>query len=482
MSDDLEPLELLLAARASSLLDGVSELDLGSSLRLLEEEGATADEGAPLLALLGVDRLVVFRLVEQGSLTLEMTVLAGGRPTSTRLSLGRGWSEALERGGPALATALLGRAPRKTAAEPASTSDQALEALGQCHRVLVRQPLGIDGPSPLDAAELERAMEACRAAATLDPALHFATATLALAQAISGAEADATQTLASLEARDERLLPAELARFWLLTRYQSNEAGLAFLARLVDQQPGKLILRSTLGEALASTGAFARAEAVWRASLERAPRAAWARARLSHALARQERLVDAVAVAKRGLELSPRSRTARLALGLRLLDLNQPLAAREQLKPLAERRPSRGLELVALGWAQWRLGQVDQAATAFERALDAADSDAEWRTRARAFYELALVEAKRGRPDAARVALRASERTGLTMRTVDPLLAEAARDIERSDTGGMMDGGKHTAPPLAPREVSLFPLDRFGEPDPSATKPPPPEGLAFFRF
>jgi len=377
---------------------------------------------------------------------------------------------------------MLGRPPREAHSKPASSSDEALLALGRCYRFVIHQPLGIDGPSPLDSTEIERAMESCRNAVAIDSSLDLATASLALAEAIWGAEIEATQTLASLDQREEGLLPAWLAQFWLLTRFQSNDAGLAFLGARLERGPNDLLARASLGDALASAGAFARAEAVWRAYLKRAPASAWAYARLSKVLARQRRYPEAVTAAKKGLELSPKSRAARLELGLRLLDADQPLAAREQLKPLAERKPARGTELLALGWAHSRLGQVEQAVSAYERALDAASSDAEWRTRAKAFYELALLEEKRGRPGAARVALRASERTGLKMRLVDPLLAEAAREIERSDSGGMMDGGKSAAPPYGPKEASLFPLDRFGEPDPSAPKPPPPEGLAFFRF
>ena len=35
-----------------------------------------------------------------------------------------------------------------------------------------------------------------------------------------------------------------LAWFWLLTRYQSNEAGVNFLATVIKKHPGELMLRS----------------------------------------------------------------------------------------------------------------------------------------------------------------------------------------------------------------------------------------------
>jgi hypothetical protein len=37
-------------------------------------------------------------------------------------------------------------------------------------------------------------------------------------------------------------------------------------------------------------------------------------------------------------------------------------------------------------------------------------------------------------------------------------------------------------PSLIPREASLFPVDQYGELDPRAPKPAPPNGLVLFRF
>lgn len=483
-SDELRPLALLVGARASAMLDGVAEVPTRETVRVLREERIDVAGAGALGALLGAERLVLFRLTGSTTLTLELTVTQGRRSTSTRVPLGTAWSEALERGGAALAKATLGRPARAetASAQPRSASDPALLALGRCYAVVLEQPLAVTAPSLVDATELGVAIEACRSALALDPSLRFASATLALAEVLAGADADAVKTLSALGEPEDGRGPSWLARFWLLTRYQSNTAGVAFLTGVLARRPGALEVRAALAEALMAAGSWSPAEAAYRRYAAMAPASSWAQGRLSRALARMGRHAEAVAAAKRGLALSPKGLEARYELGARLLEAGQPAAAKEQLKPLADRKPPRGEDLLRLGAASWQLGQVDAAASYFGRALDAASGDAEWRTRARAFYELALVEAKRGRPDAARVALRASLRTGLQPREVDPLLAEVARDIERSDSGGMMDGGRSNRPSPLPREASLFPLDRFGEPDPAAPKPPPPEGLALFPF
>lgn len=482
--DELKPLALLIGARASAMLDGVTEVPIRQSLGAVREEQLTFASAGALSSLLGAERVVVFRLSGVEPMVLELTVLQGRGSTSARVPVGARWNEALERGGPALAKALLGRPPRTgpTTAQPSSPIEPALLALGRCYAIVLDQPLAVASPSLLDATELGVAVDACQSALAFDPSLRFATATLALAEVLAGADADAAKTLSALGEPEDGRGSSWLARFWLLTRYQSNEAGVAFLTDVLARRPGALEVHAALAEALMAAGSWSQAEAAFRRYVALAPASSWAQGRLSRALAGAGRNADAVAAAKRGLELSPKSREARLELGARLLEAGQPGAAKEQLRPLADWKPPRGEDLLRLGAASWQLGQIDAAASYFGRALDAASADAEWRTRARAFYELALVEARRGRPDAARVALRASLRTGLTVRAIDPLLADAARDIERSDSGGMMDGGRGARPASWPREASLFPLDRYGDPDPAAPKPPPPVGLALYPF
>ena len=87
---------------------------------------------------------------------------------------------------------------------------------------------------------------------------------------------------------------------------------------------------------------------------------------------------------------------------------------------------------------------------------------------------------KKGRNDAAKAALKASLATGYKLREVDPSLVGPVRELERGDL--VKDAGVAPRPAFLPREASLFPVDKFGDPDPTAKKPPPPQGLVLFRF
>ncbi len=484
-------LALLMEARASELVEEtnkVNELHLKQTLRAITEEGFSGDLADPknanaLRQAIGADVAVSFSLEASGEgLVLAGVMVDGKKPKPFSAKLPKGWSAALEAGAPVLARALVpGIAlSKKTAGQPASANDEALQQLGACYPVVMRQPLSVDTPSLVDQAELERAATACQRAVELDPNLRFATATGALAQAIIGGDAAAAKSLAALGETDDMLEIYTLARFWLLTRYQSNEAGVAFLTEVVKKHPGELMARSYLGDTQFAIGAWADAEKTFKGYVELAPNSAWAWGRLSKSLARQNRHEEAVLAAKKGFALSPTSPEARLELGSRLIDGNKPGEAKEILEPLSRNSPARGEHLLRLGWAHWLLSELEPAQAYFQRALDVATAPGEWRTRGRASYDLALVEAKKGRKDAAKAALRASMQTGYRIKELDPTLAALVQEVERADVA--RDAGSVPRPSFLPREASLFPVDAYGEPDVKAKKPPPPAGLVLFHF
>lgn len=486
---ELQPLALLIEARASELVEETkktSQLHLKQVFRAISEESFTGDLGAPanvdaLRQALGADRVVAFTLetTDQG-FTLSGLTADGKKPTTFTAALPKAWPAALEQGSIALAKALLGSAPPAgSKAQPSSTNEEALKSLASCYPVVIRQPISPDSPTLIDPRELDRASTACERALTLDPSLRYARATLALAQAILGRDEAATKTLESLGATDDMLELYTLARFWLLTRYQSNEAGIAFLKDVVKRRPGELVARSYLGDTQFAVGAWKDAEQTFTDYVAAAPSSAWAWGRLSKALARQGRNDEAVTAAKKGFAVSPTSPEARLELGSRLIDAGKATEAQEILEPLARLTPAKGEHLVRLGWAHWVSGQLDAATAYFQRALDVAITPSEWRTRGRAAYDLALVEAKRGKPETAKRFLKQAWSTGLKLREVDPSLTEIARELERADL--VTDAGAR-AQTVAPKETSLFPLDAFGDLDVNAKKPPPPQGLVLFRF
>lgn len=490
----LQQLALLMVARASELSEEtkkVSELHLKQVLRAVSEEGFAEDLRVPanadaLRGILGADRAVAFTLEAQGdALVIEGVTVDGKKPKPFTAKLPKAWPGALDAGSVALAKAILSGTPvpAKSTAQPGSANEDALKQLGACYPVVLRQPLSPETPALVDTAELQRATEACQKAVELDPKLRFALAVGALGHSILGGDNVAASALGGLGDSDDMLEAYTLARFWLLTRYQSNEAGVAFLKDIIKKRPGELIARSYLGDTLFALGAWADAEKVWREYAELVPNSAYAWGRVSKALARVGKHDESLIAARRGFALSATSTEARLELGSRLIDAGKAQEAEEILEPLARLNPVRGEHLLRLGWTHWLQGELDPAQAYFKRALDVSTAPGEWRTRGRAAYDIALVEAKRGRKAEAKEALKVLMASGMKIKDLDPSLAALAREMERGDM--VRDAGLINAvprPSLIPREASLFPVDQYGELDPSAPKPAPPNGLVLFRF
>ncbi len=482
---ELSKLGLLIEARASELLEvagKTNELHVRQVLSMAEAESLDATaltdpkNRALVKSALGADQVIAVSLERKG-VGLQLVIDSGAGKSAT-VQLPAAWPEALVAGSEAVAKAVTGSAPKRAVTQPESKSAEALMALADCYAVTIHQPMAIETPAVLDPTEIEGAIAACRKAVETDPSLHFAQATLALALAVNGDDAAAAKALSGLADADEVFEPYSLARFWLLTRYQSNEAGLAYLRSIVTKHPSEIISRAALAETLALLNDNAKAVDAWNEVLQLEPSSPIVLGRLSRAQARAGKKDESVATAKRALELAPLSHDARLQLASRYIDVQRPDEAIATLKPLTDARDPRGEHLLRLGWAYWLKGDAERAATFFQAALDRATDASEWRTRGRSFYNLALVEAKRGHTDAARVALKASLQTGFRMKNLDDSLTVVSREVER--TSQSFDGGNRVS--LVPRESSLFPIDRFGELQPLAKKPPPPEGLVLFRF
>lgn len=487
-SPELLKLGLLMEARASEILETAGqthEFHLRQVLAMARAESFKVETlSQPVTAELarqamGADKVVTTVLTQRPrGLMLEGFVIQAGKKTALKAALPADWPLALTAGSEAIAKALIGAKLPKGPVQPQSTSQAALVALADCWAASLRQPLGIEEPVVISAPELEQAIGACRSAVELDPSLHFGLATMALLQAIAGDDLGAVASLRGLESTDEMVEAYTLARFWLLTRYQSNEAGLAYLRDAVAKHPAELILLSTLGEDYASLHDDAKAVNAWSALLSVAPNSAIALGHLSQATAKTGKLEEALAHAKRALSLAPLSREARLEVAGRSLDLGRSGDAIETLEPLATDPAARAEHVLRLGWAHWVNGDVEQAAGLFHTAVKRAERLDEWRTRGRAHYALALVETRRGNVAEALSAMTASRATGLRVRNIEPALAALLKEAELR----VPEDDLRARPTLVPRESSLFPVDPFGELEPSREKPPPPEGLILFRF
>jgi tetratricopeptide (TPR) repeat protein len=479
----LAPLGVLIGARASELLEAsgkYTELHAKQVAAMADQEGfATMSLSDPQVAaqaraVLGADRVITVVLEKTDTgMNLLGAIYDGKKEAPFTARLPADWPTALTAGSDAVARAVLamdkGALPAKATTQPMSKSDAALQALGRCYVPVIRQSLGVEAPALLPGEALDTAATDCAAALSADKSLRYAQATLALAQAIVGDDAEASATLAQLGTEQDVFEPYTLARFWLLTRYQSNEAGVGFLRETIKKHPGELVLRSYLGDTLGAMGLNEDALAVWNEFLALAPASAFAQGRVSRSLARLGKHDEAIAAAKKAVELAPKGRDAQLQLASRYVDAGKLDEAIATLKPLCEGQDVRAEHVLRLGWATWLKGDAEGAAKLFQAAFDAARAPAEWRTRGRAAYNLALAEAKRGRTDAAKAAYKASVDTGFKVKDVDASLGAIAKGV--------------TAPAnaAAHKESSLFPTDASGEVDPKAAKPAAPKDLAPFK-
>ncbi|MBK7861066.1 MAG: hypothetical protein IPJ65_21150 [Archangiaceae bacterium] len=363
-----------------------------------------------------------------------------------------------------------------------TTSDEALLAYARCHQLVLRQSMGIDSPVVLNAEVVGKAIAECKKAVELDPKFTQAKLALALAYAIEGSDAESSKLLSEAGEQDSALYWT--TRFWLVTRYQSTDAGEQLLRSALEKRPGFLLANIYLCEELGAVGQWDKAVKACDEAAAATPKGVFPLLRVSKALARTGKHDEAIKKAQDALALEPptlKSREASLQLASRFIDANKPNDAISVLEQLASDEQARGEELLRLGYAYQLKGQPELARPLFEKAIARAQGPGEWRTRGRGWYNLAVLHAKAGAKDKAKDALRESMRVGFKMKTVDPSLTEAARELERSAFG--TDAGKAAAlaaspnvkPSLVPREVNLFVVDASGELEvgPPANKPPP---------
>lgn len=480
--EELRKLGLLMAARASELLEQTNkyaELHVKQIVAMAEAEGIPSNQLTELWAtqnarqVLGADRVVAVSLEKKGKgIALSGNVVTSAKgPTPFKADLKADWTDALNAGSEAIAKAVLaqdkGSLPKSPSAQPESKSADALKALADCYSVVIRQPLGVEAPSVLLGEEMDAAADACAAALKADANLHFASATQALAHALLGEDAEATKVLNSLGEGTDVIEPTSLARFFQVTRFQSNEAGLKVLDATIKKHPGELIALNYKADTLAQLEEHQKAADAWKAYLDVVPNSPFGHGRLSRALARLGKHDDAIAAAKKAMELAPDSLEARLQLGSRYIDANKLDDAIATLKPLADAKSPNGEHVARLGWAHWLKGNVEGAEPLFKKALELSQGIGQWRTRGRTLYNLAMIEAKRGKKDAAKGLLQQSLETGFKVRQPDALVASILKTLGDAKP--------------APKEASALPIDAFGDVDPKAKKPAPPEGFKLYE-
>jgi tetratricopeptide (TPR) repeat protein len=498
---------LLLQARATQLLGaaGYPEIYVKQILRMADHEGlaldgiATPEAAVAAARHVGARRAVFGRLGREGAkLVLEAQLAVenpgrkgepGERPTvatagRVRVVLAGGLAAAVDEGGHALARLVASAEGVTLPSLPRwSASDDAMARYAGCAAILVRQPIGIENPTILMASEIGRAVRLCRGAVEADAQFSDAWAALGLAQAIAGEDADAVRSLLHVRDRAGATPLYWLGRYWLLTRYESVEAGLNCLQQAVKERPGFLLARGYIAEHLAAVRRWDAALEAWRAYLAVAPDSAFVRGRISSVLGHLGKHDEAIAAAKEALAADPTAKEAVLELGSRYIDARRFDEAIAVLEPPAARPDASAELLTRLAYAQLEQGALDKAEALLGRAREKATRPQDWRTRGRIFADLARLYLKRGQEALATEQVHAAKRDdvlGVLLAQNDAQLTRLANEASKRPTPAPAVSGPRF---IKPKELSPFSIDPSGEVD-AKTRPygTPPPSIELLRF
>ncbi|HEY3451894.1 MAG TPA: tetratricopeptide repeat protein [Myxococcales bacterium] len=491
-----EDLALAIQMRATALLiqtGRYADVSVKQILRMAEREGiAPASFKDPavlstLAARLGSSRALSAHVASAPKgWALELRDEKTKSPTS--IALPAGFAEAVANGGAALAAAVAKpdavALPAKIA--PETAHDDAARLLAGCQASLMRQPIGIETPSILGES-LDTALESCTTAAKLDPNLAAAHAGLALALALKGDDAKAVRALVNAKPESGYLPTWWIARYWLVTRYQSNEAGTRVLEDAIGMCPGFLLARGYLAEHLNAIGKHEEALAAWKKYADVSPKSPFVQARLGYTLARLGKHAEAIEATRAAVKLDPASRDLTLELASRLLDSGDLDGARAALEPLAKDPQASGEVLLRLGYVHLLKSEYDKAEPLLRSAIEKASRPSEWRTRGRAKLDLAKLMVRRGQKEQARAVMLEAIREGyrpLALARPDPDLEELAKAAAaEADKPEKKDVKVDLEPRFAmPKETSPFAITAGGDIDPKGKRAAPPPGLELVRF
>ncbi len=349
-------------------------------------------------------------------------------------------------------------------------SHEATAAFARCYARVIEQPFRIGKAVVLSRQQLDEAAAGCEEAVKADPGYAEAWAALGLVRTVAGEDGRAVQALGKVPAAAGYVPLYWLARYWLVVRYQSNDAGTKVLRTAIDRLPGFLLARGYLAQHLTTIRQYPAALDAWRAYREINPDSAYVLGQASHVLSHLGKKDEAIAEARRAVALDADSRDAAVELGSRYIDAGRWKEAITTLSAVAARPPVRGETLLRLGFAHLGAGDLGAAEVELERARKAASTRKEWRTRAKAAVDLAAIALRRGKPDAARALLAAAAAEGLDVAAV------AAYDAALVKLAATLKAGER------PHEASAFPVDPHGDADPHAARRVPPAGFDALRM
>ncbi len=469
---------LLIQAKAAAILIGsgkYNDFHIKQIVSMADRHGigvsdlSSEEKAREAARHLGATRVVFGALAADRSLKLTALDLVSGKKAEGEAKLPAGLAAQVGAGGVAMATLLAsldGVVLPKDAnrAEPFTTSDKAMKAYAACQQVVVWQKMGIEHPPLIDQKEVAQAASACQQAVAADKAFASAHAALGMARALSGEDEAAVAALARVDAKRGYVPMYWLARFWLVTRHKAPEKGAEVLTQALTRHPGMLLARGFLGDLHDALGQYDKAVAVWDAYRVEVPKNPFVLGQLSASLAHEGKHEAAVARAAEALELDPDAPEAQLEMGSRLIDSGQLEAAVAALTAAERQKGARAEVTLRLGYAYLLQGKLDDAEARFRDALDRSRSSGEWRTRARARYDLALIAlARKDAPKAKKLA-EAAVKAGYRPSKPPPELAS----LLPPDDGPTGPAGN---------EASPVKLNASGAIEPDGTKGPAPKGL-----
>ncbi len=419
-----------------------------------------------------------------GGWTYDFVVFAtdGDRKAYKKVELPTGTAAAVKEGGHALAEAMAALdgvtlATGKTL-HPETDSDKAMKAYLSCYATLIRQPMGIRNPAVIADKKLQKAVNDCEIATKADKYFYAAWAAQSLAYSLQGKDRKASVAL--VPARDARgYLPFYyLARYWLITRYRTGFQGAQVMRVAVQKHPGSLIYKTYLGEHLNVTRQYKEALSVWEDYLQQFPGNAFAMANKGYALARLGRMSESIEISEKAVEADPMSDNIKLELASRYVDAARLDDAQKLLEPLAKKKNARGELLLRLGYVYLLKKQNKKAEKLLKRALKVAKGPAEWRTRGRTKYDLAILAVRKKQLKRAEKYLLQADKEGFKMATslkFDPDLLQLSQ--RKAVKHLFIEAGIGETSKNQPKQATPFPVGPGGELRPNGLRPQEPEEL-----
>ena len=345
--------------------------------------------------------------------------------------------------------------PEINQVSPVTSNLKALLEYTGCHRVVIRQPIGILDPVVIDTKSIDQAIQRCLAALKADPNFADAKAALALAYALNGNQQQAERYLAQVKGSAVFLPLYWLGKFWILSRHYDIDLALRALDESIEKNPGFLLARGYLGESQIALGRYQEAIDTFKAYVATAPRQSFAMGRLGYAASKMGKLDESLEWTKKGLAITPSDPELLLELSSRFVDAKRFEDAATVLRRVISEGHARGEVHLRLGFALLKLKDYRAAELESQQAIEIAKAPAEWRTRGRARYNLAKLWVESGNLDNAMRQLRMAVEEGFKDRKAFETDPDMKPLVDHPDYAKLMKGTAKRGV-VVPTYVSAF--------------------------